>query len=41
MRNNVTVERIPIEMRERIKEDRNRDELVIYREQKLEAVALH
>lgn len=28
-----------IEVRDR--EDRNRDELVIYREQKLEAVALH
>lgn len=26
---------------ERMKEDRNLDELVIYREQKLEAVALH
>lgn len=33
----MSVERI--EMRDR--EDRNRDELVIYREQKLEAVALH
>lgn len=33
----MSVERI--EMGDR--EDRNRDELVIYREQKLEAVALH
>lgn len=33
----MSVERI--EMRDR--EDRNRDELVIYREQKLEAVVLH
>lgn len=35
----MSVERIMIEVRDR--EDRNRDELVIYREQKLEAVALH
>lgn len=33
----MSVERIEV----RDREDRNRDELVIYREQKLEAVALH
>lgn len=33
----MSVERIEV----RDREDRNRDELVIYREQKLEAVVLH
>lgn len=33
----MSVERIEV----RDREDRNRDELVIYREQKLEVVALH